>query len=109
MLRTASLILRVTACSVVSSKAFLTYCWVMVEPPWETLPPLTFWNIARAMPTGLTPSCSKKLRSSMAMTASTTTSGTSSSATFVRFSSAWSRVIALSAVHEFSATSAAQM
>src|SRR5690554_6133478 len=36
------------------------------------------------MPMGLTPSCSKKSRSSMAMTAWTTMSGTSSSGTLVR-------------------------
>ena len=58
MLRIASLTLRLMAFSVESSKAFFTYCWVMVEPPWDTEPPLTFWKKARAMPMGLMPSCS---------------------------------------------------
>ena len=37
-------------------KAFLAYCWVMVEPPcWTFPPPRTLVSSARAMPFGLMP------------------------------------------------------
>ena len=36
-------------------KAFLAYCWVMLEPPCSTPPPRTLANSARAMPRGLMP------------------------------------------------------
>ncbi len=35
--------------------AFFAYCWVMVDPPWETPPPFTLVNSARRMPLTLTP------------------------------------------------------
>lgn len=49
-----SLNLRVTVWDWSSRRAFLTYCWVMVEPPW-VLPPLAMLNTARAMPLGSMP------------------------------------------------------
>jgi hypothetical protein len=57
---------------------FFTYCCVIVDPPWVT--PL--WRmsaqVARAMPIGSTPRCSRKLRSSAAMTAAWVIAGTCS-------------------------------
>src|SRR5690606_39374792 len=49
---TASLILRTLLRSEVRY-AFLTYCWVIVEPPWRLwLVPRRSWYRARPMPTG---------------------------------------------------------
>ena len=49
---TASLILRVAVCSEVRYSC-LTYCWVMVEPPWRTPLPGDGSMAARAMPDGV--------------------------------------------------------
>jgi hypothetical protein len=57
MLSTASLSLRLMPPSRESLKELRTYCWVIVEPPCCTLRLRTFWNIARRMPSGFTPSC----------------------------------------------------
>ena len=35
-------------------KAFFTYCWVIVEPPWVE-PPVTLFQAARMMPVKLMP------------------------------------------------------
>jgi hypothetical protein len=50
----SSLNLRVTVCDWSSRRAFLTYCWVMVEPPCVS-PPLAMLNSARAIPMGSMP------------------------------------------------------
>eukprot|EP00963_Diacronema_lutheri_P007091 scaffold625_cov324-Pavlova_lutheri.AAC.125 len=57
--------------------AFLTSCWVMVDPP----PLLPSVNTARAIPLTSTPLCSKKFRSSEDTTACQTSSATCPSAT----------------------------
>ncbi len=49
--------------------AFLTNCWVIVEPPWVPPPPKTSLTNARPMPRRSMPELVKKRRSSMAMIA----------------------------------------
>ena len=66
----ASFALRLYVCAVASlipswspfwtasmSRAFFTYCWVSVEPPWVA-PPLALEAKARIMPLASTPPCS---------------------------------------------------
>jgi hypothetical protein len=65
-----------------SPVAFLTYCWVIVEPP--PVPPWSWFHAARAMPVRSKPRLDSKERSSAANTAWRTCSGTWSSRTVTR-------------------------
>ncbi len=67
------------------SSAFFTYCWVSVEPPCVA-PPAAFEAKARTRPLGSTPPCSKKRRSSTAITAFCMWGEISSIGTMMRFS-----------------------
>jgi hypothetical protein len=64
-----SLNFRVTVCDWSSSRAFFTYCWVMVEPPCVS-PPVAMLSTARAMPLGSMPLSVSKVLFSCEMTAS---------------------------------------
>lgn len=57
------------------SRAFLTYCWVMVEPPCR-VPPVSAASTARAVAVGAIPDSVRKDRFSAAITASRTCLGT---------------------------------
>ena len=50
----SSLNLRLNVCDWSPSRAFFTYCWVIVEPPW-VCPPLAMLTRARPIPIGSTP------------------------------------------------------
>lgn len=54
--------------------AFLTYCWVMVEPPCVS-PPLAMLNTARPMPIGSMPESSLNVLFSAEITAFCISSG----------------------------------
>ena len=56
---------------------FFTSCWVMVEPPCSIWPDVTFLRNARNTAPRSMPSLVQKVRSSVAITALTTRSGTS--------------------------------
>ncbi|CAM5349595.1 hypothetical protein SHIRM173S_10188 [Streptomyces hirsutus] len=49
-----SLNLRESVCDWSCSMAFLTYCWVIVDPPCVS-PPVAMLSMARAMPLGSMP------------------------------------------------------
>ena len=73
--------------------AFLTYCWVMVEPPCVE-PPCTLFSRALVMPTGENPVWLVKSLSSAAMTASRACSGTCSRGIEVRvMSPTWAIIV----------------
>ena len=58
----------------------MTYCWVIVDPPWVG-PPVSATPTARAIPEGETPLFWKKVRSSAASSACWTYTGISVSGT----------------------------
>ncbi len=64
----SSLNLRLSVCDWSPSRAFFTYCWVMVEPPW-VWPPFAMFTRARPMPMGSMPESVSKLLFSAEITA----------------------------------------
>ena len=71
----------------VLEKAFFTYCWVIVDPPWVA-PPRRLLTAARSTPVTEIPPLVRNVRSSADSTAFCTVGGILSSGTNTRFCAA---------------------